>query len=262
MSMRLITVSTALTIAATGLLSTPAIAATGLLSTPAVAAATPSVVYGFAWSDGAGALRVLPRRGAMKSSGGVRSWTLKALAGAKEVRLDYRAAVYNRVTTACDLVETEGHVALTKFGFGKTRCTPADLTYSLVRAPVPARIVYQGTKAVSVSEFLTGESADRTQRGTITRVNDTTFTFTGKTGTEKLGYVYTLAFNRATAKCGDAWLSGKPANADKKGRGTRACDFSAFTKALKSAGRPVPVELLYNPLRQEALNITEISSGA
>jgi hypothetical protein len=215
------------------------------LAVPAEAA---TVVYGWAWSDGEGHLRVVPLSATrLKQDGQVR-YKLNAVSGAKEVRLDYSRASYGRVTTACDLTETEGRVALGRDGLGRTACGPADLTATLGRGAAPLRVEYQGSKAVKVSEFLLGAwPTARGARGTVRRINDTTVLFSGGGKDIKLGYAYTLAFHRTTARCGDRGPAGKAVNTDGHGLGTKICGWTDFTKALRSAGRPIKVKIDYTP---------------
>lgn len=236
-----------------------AVCATGLIATPASAA---TVVYGFAWADGKGALRVLPRAAKPYTSQGYKLHKITELRGAKEVRLDYTGAAYRRVTTACDLVETEGRVAIDRNGLGKTACRPADLTASLRRGPVLVRVSYTGAKAATVHELLGGQGSQKTARGTIKRVNDTTITFTSGGKTVKLGYGHTMGFNRVTARCGDGWLSGRPVNADRDGLGTKLCDHKSFTKVLKGVRYPTLAVVYYSPIRGEVFEVTEVYGDA
>ncbi|GAA2868955.1 hypothetical protein GCM10020220_067910 [Nonomuraea rubra] len=143
------------------------------LSAPAEAA---TAVYGFAWADGKGHLRLVPKSATRASK---TFYTFKALPKGKELRLDYTRAAYGRVTVACDLVETEGRIAVDAKGLGRTKCGPGDLTDTLARGPQPVRVEYRGGKATRVNEVLiSGWGTPRTATGTIKRVNDTTVLFT------------------------------------------------------------------------------------
>ncbi|MEV0614973.1 hypothetical protein AB0I81_16730 [Nonomuraea sp. NPDC050404] len=217
----------------------------GTLTVPAQAAATSA--YGFAWDDGKGHLRVLPKSATRPTR---TTHALKTRAGAKELRLDYTKAAYRRVTVACDLVETEGRVAVDGKGLGRTECATADLTATLGRGPVPVRVEYRGGKATRVSEILVPDRpAPRTAWGTIKRISDTAVEFAPRGGGKKikLGYTYATGFYRTTATCGDGWLAGKPVNAGKDGLGKKQCEWTDLTKALKSARHPVLAQIGYSP---------------
>ncbi|GAA3234092.1 hypothetical protein [Nonomuraea helvata] len=229
------------------LLACTAALAMGCFAVPAHAEAT-KVVYGYAWADGTGHLRVVPKSAAFVRKDGFVGYRLKAVTGAKEVRLGYTRASYGRVTVACDLKETEGQVALDAKGLGRTACKPGDLDDSLDRGPVPLRVEYQGSRAVRINEFLVqGWPAARTARGTLKRVNDSTVLFATGGKQVKLGYTYATSFHRTTARCQDAWLAGKPVNADKNGLGKKSCTAADLTRALKTAKHPVLVKIDYTP---------------
>ncbi|GAA3674237.1 hypothetical protein GCM10022224_043210 [Nonomuraea antimicrobica] len=226
-------------------LSTLAVPLAGPFTGPAEAA---TAVLGFAWANGEGHLRIVPRSAARVTRQGHVFHRLTTTSGAKELRLDYTKAAYGRVTVACDLKETEGQVAVDRQGLGRTRCAPGDLTTGLGRGPVPVRVEYQGGKAVRVNEILvTDWPESRSARGTITRIDDTTVVFA--TGGKKLtlGYTYMTGFYRTTARCGDGWLTGKPVNADKNGLGKKPCTWNYLTKALKANRHPVLVQVDYTP---------------
>ncbi|MFI9846438.1 hypothetical protein ACIHFD_56115 [Nonomuraea sp. NPDC051941] len=231
--------------------------AMGFVAVPASAEATAAkVVYGYAWADGKGHLRIVPKSATFVRKGEFRSYRLKPVAGAQEVRLDYTGASFGRVTVACDLKETEGQVALDAKGLGRTSCEPGDLTDGLARGPVPLRVEYRGTDAVKINEFLVTEwPGTRTARGTLKRVNDTTVLFTTGGKTVKLRYTHATSFYRATARCRDGWLAGKPVNADKQGLGKKSCTSADLTKALKTAEHPVLVKIDYTP---EAGGVNEV----
>ncbi len=231
--------------------------AMGFVAVPASAEATAAkVVYGYAWADGTGHLRIIPKSATFVRKGEFRSYRLKPVAGAKEVRLDYTGASFRRVTVACDLKETEGQVALDAKGLGRTACEPGDLTDGLARGPVPLRVEYRGTDAVRINEFLVTEwPGTRTARGTLKRVNDTAVLFTTGGKTVKLGYTHAASFYRTTARCRDGWLAGKPVNADKQGLGKKSCTSADLTRALKAAEHPVLVKIDYTP---EAGGLNEV----
>ncbi|MBE1563456.1 hypothetical protein [Nonomuraea africana] len=216
------------------------------------------VAYGFAWADGKGVLRVTPAKATLVKEHGILRYKLKAVPGAKEVRLDYTKSAYRRLTVACDLVETEGRVALDAKGLGKTTCTPADLAFTLQRGPAAIKVEYAGTKAVKVSEFLTDWGTPKSAFGTIKRVNDTTVTFKGI----KLGYTHAIGFYRVTATCSSGWLTGKPVNASQDGLGQKPCTAADFTRVLKAQKHPVLVKADYNPLSGELIEVWEVYGDA
>ncbi|MFD0470146.1 hypothetical protein ACFQ0B_18810 [Nonomuraea thailandensis] len=133
-------------------------AATVTLSPPAEAA---TAVYGFAWADGKGHLRIVPKSAARDSRV---TYTLKSLPKAKELRLDHTRAAYGRVTVACDLKETEGRVAVDAKGLGRTACKPGHLAEQLGRGPVSVRVEYTGGRATRVNEILVGDWGTRARR--------------------------------------------------------------------------------------------------
>ncbi|KAB8191158.1 hypothetical protein FH608_031630 [Nonomuraea phyllanthi] len=219
----------------------------GVFTVPAFAETT-EVVYGYAWGDGEGHLRIVPRSAAFVHEGDVKSYRLKALTGAKELRLGYTGAAFGRVTVACDLKETEGQVALDAKGLGRTGCAPRDLDTELDRGPVPLRIEYAGRDAVRINEFLvTRWPAPQTARGTIKRVDDSTVVFASGGKRVKLGYTYATSFHRTTARCRDGWLAGRPVNAGRDGLGRKSCTPADLTRALKATEHPVLVQLDYTP---------------
>ncbi|MFC5830477.1 hypothetical protein [Nonomuraea insulae] len=222
------------------------------LSVPATPAAPTAFVYGYAWPDGQGHLRVVPRSAA-----------LKAVAGAKELRLDYTGAAYGRITVACDLKETEGRANVDAKGLGRTMCKPADLAATLGRGPVPVRVEHRGGKATRVNEILVKDWPDpRLAKGTLKRVNDTTVLFATGGKTVKLGYAYTTTFSRTTARCGDGWLAGRPVNASQNGLGKKDCTWKDLTKALKGVRHPVLVKIDYTPGVDSLNQVWEIFGDA
>ncbi|TMR21646.1 hypothetical protein ETD86_14570 [Nonomuraea turkmeniaca] len=228
-----------------------AVALGSVVALPAEAAAT-KVVYGYAWADGQGHLRIVPKSATfVKATGGFVGYRLKPVSGAKEVRLDYTKATklaFGRVTVACDLKETEGRVAVDRKGLGRTACKPADLAAGLQRGVTPLRVEYRGSMAVKINEFLVDNWPNsRTGRGTIKRINDNSVLFATGGKTIKLGYSYTTFFYRATARCPDGWLAGEPVNAGKNGLGKMSCSAADLTKVLKSQKHPVLVQLRYSP---------------
>ncbi|MGN9840755.1 hypothetical protein ACTMTI_21800 [Nonomuraea sp. H19] len=215
----------------------------GFLAMPADAATT-KVVYGYAWGDGSGHLRIVPKSATLAK----KRYTLKVIPGARELRLDYTAAAYGRITVACDLKETEGRVALDAKGLGRTACKPGDLTDELGRGPASLRIEYRGGKAVKINEFLPARwPGSRTAEGTLKRVNDNTVLFATGGKTVKLGYMYFTGFFRVTARCRDGWLAGRPVNADNQGLGKKQCSAADLTRALKRERHPVLVKIDYTP---------------
>ncbi|MFE3448439.1 hypothetical protein ACFXJ8_05840 [Nonomuraea sp. NPDC059194] len=249
---------TASAVLCAGLCATGAASAATAGSVASDSVASGSMAYGFAWADGKGVLRITPARASLVKEHGILRYKLKAVAGAKEIRLDYTKAAYRRITVACDLVETEGHVALDGKGLGRTKCGPADLAFTLQRGPAPVRVDYSGKQAVTVSEFLTDWGEAKTAYGTIKRINDTTVSFKGI----KLGYTHAVGFNRVTASCSSGWLSGRPVNADHDGLGTKHCAAAHLTKVLKAQQHPVLVKADYNPLSGELQEVWEVFGDA
>ncbi|NUR83156.1 MAG: hypothetical protein HOY71_03605 [Nonomuraea sp.] len=227
-------------------------AALTLCATAQPASAT-SVAWGYAWSDGATGLRFTPRLATYHKP----VHTLKTIKGAKELRLDYSAAAYRRITVACDLKETEGSVAIDAQGLGKTRCKPSDLTASLQRGYVPVRVEYSGTKATKVTEFVPGVVPAIVADGTIKRIDDRTIAFTRKGKTIRLRYSFDASFLRVTAGCGDGWLTGKPVNADRNGLGRKGCSAADLTKVLRGVRYPVLARLDYEPMSGAVREVTE-----
>jgi hypothetical protein len=214
---------------------------------PAEAATSTKAVYGYAWADGKGHLRIVPKSATLVKEKGFTGYRLKPISGAKEVRLDYTKATFGRVTVACDLKETEGQVALNAKGLGRTACKPGHLADELGRGVTPLRIEYRGGKAVKINEFLVPNWPNsRNAQGTIERVNDTTVLFETRGKKIKLSYSYITYFYRITARCRDGWLAGKPVNADRNGLGQKSCTAADLTKVLKSEKHPVLVQLRYS----------------
>ncbi|MEV4171712.1 hypothetical protein [Nonomuraea sp. NPDC049709] len=225
--------------------ATVAALALSAFTAPAQAA---SSAYGYAWSDGKGHLRIVPKTATRVMRQGNVLHRLKTLSGAKELRLDYTGAAYARVTVACGLKETEGQVALDAKGLGRTACAPAHLRESLGRGPVPVRVEHRGGKATRVNEILVANwPGRRSATGTLKRVNDTTVVFATGGKKIKLGYSYSTVFHRTTARCGDGWLTGRPVNADRNGLGKKQCTWTDLTKALKGTRHPVLVKIDYTP---------------
>ncbi|NUW35354.1 hypothetical protein HTZ77_28555 [Nonomuraea sp. SMC257] len=222
------------------------------------ARAKTEVVFGYAWADGAGTLRVTPRAAAYRKP--LHRFT--ALAGARPLRLAYTGAAYRRVTVACDLKETEGQVAIDRQGRGTTRCTPDDLADSLRRGPVPVRVEHRDGRAVTVSEVLAQPSPSRVVRGTLRRAGDSAVLFTRAGRTVWLGRTGAVSFSRVTRRCGDGWLAGAPVNADRNGLGRKACTAADLDKALKGAGHPVAVQVDYVPITEEVQQVWEVYGDA
>ncbi|MFG1684974.1 hypothetical protein ACGFNP_32755 [Nonomuraea sp. NPDC049269] len=227
--------------------------ATGTTGTTATKA-----VYGWAWSTGGTGIRITPMAATYRKP----LHTFKAIPGARELRLDYAKAAFRRVTVACDLKETEGRVALDRKGLGSTVCGPGDLTADLAFGPSAVRVEYRGTTAVKINEVLANRPDPRTARGTVKRIDDTTVLFTGAGRTLKFGYTNLMTFGRTTRRCGDGWLAGKPVNADRHGLGKKPCQSRDFTKALKSVGHPVLVQVDYAPQVNELSGVREVFGDA
>lgn len=235
-------------------IATPAIAATAGAGTSAEAAsAKPKVVYGYAWADGPHTLRITPLKAKLDKSGGTLTYKLKPIKGAKELRVDYAGADFRRVTSECGLKETEGVVKVDKEGLGRTRCTDDDLDFVLELNPAPVRITL-GRK-VLIQEFVAPGSKTRTAFGTVKRVSDNAVEFRTGGKSVKLGYTL-LGFNRVTKRCGDRWLANR-ANVSRSGLGTKECDQRHFTKALKTAGKPVRVKAYYDSLSGRLIDVWE-----
>lgn len=231
------------------------------LGVPAQASTPPATktVYGYAWADGKGTLRITPVAATRVKKQGIVYHSLTAIRGAKEVaKLDYSRADFRRLTVKCDLKETEGHLALSAKGLGTTRCKPADLTFTMALAPNPVRVVYTGNIVLEVREFLPAKYYTKTARGTIKRVDDDTIAF----GSRQLSYTWRLTFNRVTAKCQDGWLTGKPVNADDDGLGTKGCTNRDFTRVMKPVQHPVLSVVHYNPFSNELLSVWEVFGDA
>ncbi|NUW43523.1 hypothetical protein [Nonomuraea rhodomycinica] len=249
--MRLLAHATALALCA--LLCAPA--------APAAAATTTGrteAVYGYAWADGAGTLRLTPR--AAKYRRPLHRFT--ALAGARPLRLAYTGAAYRRVTVACDLKETEGRVAIDGKGRGTTRCTPDDLADSLRRGPVPVRVEHRDGRAVTVSEVLAQPSPSRVERGTLRWAGDSAVLFTRAGRTVWLGHTGAVSFSRVTRGCGDKWLAGAPVNAGRNGLGRKSCTAADLVRALKGARHPVAVQIDYVPVTEEVQQVWEVYGDA
>lgn len=228
----------------------------GALAAPAPATQT---LYGVAWADGAGHLRVTPMTATrVKPPGQPIRYVLKHRPRAKELRLDYGEAAFRRVLVACDLKEAEGRYAMDKRGLGTTRCAPRDLTSALAQGPETVRIEYRGGNAVRVREFLNLDYRTRTERGQLKRVNDTTLLFNGR----KLGYNGHLVFRRVTAGCRDGWLAGEPVNAGQNGLGRKRCLSTDLNRALKGQEYTWLAQVRYHDIRGTALVVWEIYGDA
>ncbi|WP_049557241.1 hypothetical protein [Nonomuraea sp. SBT364] len=234
-----------------------ALCALSACATP-VSAGTTRVVYGHAWADGTGHLRILPQ----SATAARKQYKLKAIPGAKELRLGYTKAAYLRVAVACHLKETEGHVALDAKNFGRTRCKPADLATGLASGPIAVRVHYTGRQAVKVTEFLPYPSNLSVVRGTVKRSGDRTLLFTRGGKTVKLGYTHALTFSRVTSRCDSGWLTGRPVNADRDGLGTKHCGAGDFTAALKKLRHPVLVQIDYQPRSGQVFQVWEVFGDA
>ncbi|MCG5220003.1 hypothetical protein [Streptosporangium sp. KLBMP 9127] len=236
-----------------------AVLTTALAATPATAASTPPpVLYGFAWADGAGTLRITPAKAKLVKQYGVLRHRLTPIPGAKERRIGYRGADFRRVTAECDLKETEGVVKVDKKGLGTTRCADGDLTFALRLDPVPVRVSLGAT--TRIHELLADQGDPTTALGTIKRVTDTTLLFTRNGKTTKLGYT-ALSFSRVTRKCGDRWLSNH-VNAGRDGLGTKDCRTADFTKALKRLKYPVLAKVDHLPLSGNLIQVWEVFGDA
>ncbi|KAA9374674.1 hypothetical protein F5972_31065 [Microbispora cellulosiformans] len=248
--------------------------ATGLTAAPAQASAA-KVAYGWAWPDGKGKLRIVPRAAKpVTMHYGIRSFRLKPLAGAKEIRLDYSSASFYRTSVTCDARDNGGKYAVSAKGLGKTACAPGDLAFVLTLGPTLVRIAYSGTKASTIHQFWPGVATERPKIafGTLRYLGDGTpgpsisgiVSFTPEGGKPmKLGYDWTAGFNRITEACNADWLTrGDPRNADEEGVGSIACDARQMTAVLKRLKRPVLVKVHYSPLAERMNQLWEVSRGA
>ncbi|GLW10756.1 hypothetical protein Misp01_58840 [Microtetraspora sp. NBRC 13810] len=231
--------------------------AAAVTATPAAAART-EVLYGYAWADGPGALRITPAKATL-SRAGVRRHTLRVIPGAKERRIRYTGAEFRRITAACGLKETEGVVRLDSKGLGTTRCTSGDLAFVLGLGPAPVRIALDGR--TRIQEFLAAPSGSRTGLGTIRRLNDRAVLFTKGGTTVKLGYTFDLSFSRVTRSCRDGWLANH-VNAGQNGLGRKGCGTADFTKALKGVRYPVLAKVDYTPLSGRLNQVWEVFGDA
>ncbi|MDR8409972.1 hypothetical protein MTP10_14640 [Nonomuraea sp. 3-1Str] len=242
-----------------GLLCAPAAPAAATAATrPAQAEAKTEAVFGYAWADGAGRLRVTPRAATYRKP--LHRFT--AIAGARRLTLDYTGAAYRRVTVACDLKETEGQIAIDGRGRGTTRCAPGDLTESLRGGPVPVHVEHRDGRAVTVSEVLVQPSPSRVVRGTLRPAGDSAVLFTRAGRTVRLGYTRAAAFSRVTRGCRDGWLTGEPVNADANGLGRKACTGADLAGALRGVRHPVAVRVDYVPLSEEVQQVWEVYGDA
>ncbi|MFF4773893.1 hypothetical protein ACFY05_13640 [Microtetraspora fusca] len=238
-------------------------------SAGAVQAASTRTVYGFARPDGAGAMIVSPR----KATRAGKLYRLQPIPSAKEARVTYGSSLdYRRVTTACDLKETEGAVAVDAKGLGTTRCTDKDLSFTLGLGLVPAVVTYDTTTGVAtqVREFLYPPDDPTTAfgmaslgRGAVTftpykvkRVPTMGYSFTKKAGAPViLPYNGTVVFYRTGRSCADN--SQQPTSADRNGVGTRRCTAADLTRALRAL-KTIQVKVDYLKSSRELMEIREV----
>ncbi|TKK90427.1 hypothetical protein FDA94_05345 [Herbidospora galbida] len=244
--------------------------ATGLTAAPAQAS-SPKVAYGWAWPDGKGKLRIVPRAATLYTAHyGLKTYRLKPVAGAKEIRLDYSSASFYRITTTCEARDTAGKFAISAMGLGKTKCGPGDLAFVFDLGPTLVRVAYNGTKAVKIHQFWAGVATERPKAafGTLRYLEDGTpgpsisgiVTFTPEGGRPmRLRYDGLAGFNRITAECGSDWLSDAPGSADDEGLGAHACDARHLTAVLKRLKHPVFVKVKYAPLAGAMGEVWEVS---
>ncbi|WP_067182709.1 hypothetical protein [Microtetraspora niveoalba] len=238
--------------------------------TDAARAAQTRTVYGFARPDGAGAMIVSPRKATRKG----KRYRLTPIASAKEVRVTFDASVdYRRVTTACDLKETEGAVAVDAKGLGTTRCTDEDLEFTLGLGPVPVMVTYDPSTgaATRAREFLYPPddpvaafgTASLGGRGVVTftpykvrRVPTMGYAFGKKAGAPiTLPYNGKVVFYRTGRSCKDN--SQQPTSADRNGLGTRPCTAADLTRALRAI-KPMQVKVEYLTASRELMEIREV----
>nr|WP_062335642.1 hypothetical protein [Herbidospora sakaeratensis] len=225
-----------------------ALAATTLASTlmaaPAAATAKTQTIYGYAWADGSNHLRITPAKAKLVTQHGVRRYKLTTVPGAKERRVFTDGVRFRRITTACDLKETEGRIRQDKKGLGTTDCDALDLKFVLSLGPTPVKITITPS-LTTVAEFLAVPTNPVTAYGQLTRVDDRTVLFkrSGRAAV-KLRYTH-LGFNRVTKSCSDGWTANVPN--EEAGIGTKPCSATAFRKAIRHAG-PVTVKVYYQPV--------------
>ena len=237
-----------------------ALSATALcaLAIPADATST-KTVYGCAWSTGATGIRITPMAATYRKP----LHTFKAVPGAKELRLDYAKAAFRRVTVACDLKETEGARGdSTARAWAPPSAEPRDLTADLASGPSAVRVstaAPRPSRSVKCSPTgpIPAPPAARSSGSTTPRSCSPR-----RAGRLKLGYTNLMTFGRTTRRCGDGWLAGKPVNADRHGLGKKPCQSRDFTKALKSVGHPVLVQVDYVPHVQRTLRVREVFGDA
>lgn len=248
--------------------------ATGLTAVPAQASAA-KVAYGWAWPDGKGKLRITPRAAKpVTMHYGIRSFRLKPLAGAKEIRLDYSSASFYRTTVTCDAKDNAGKYAVSAKGLGTTACAPRDLAFVFTLGPTLVRIVYDGTRATTIHQFWAGVATERGKVafGTLRYLGDGTpgpsisgiVSFTPEGGQPmKLGYDWMAGFTRITEACNADWLTGGDSrNADEEGVGSIACNARQMTAVLKRLKRPVFAKIHYSPLAGSMNQLWEVSLEA
>ncbi|GIH69555.1 hypothetical protein [Sphaerimonospora thailandensis] len=248
--------------------------ATGPTAAPAQAS-SPRIAYGWAWPDGAGKLRIVPRAAKLVTMHyGIKSYRLKPLAGAKEIRLDYSSASFYRTSVTCDARDNGGKYAVSAKGLGKTACAPGDLAFIFTLGPTLVRIAYDGTKATTIHQFWPGVATERlkTAFGALRYLGDGTpgpsisgiVSFTPEGGQPmKLGYDEMAGFTRITEVCSADWLTGgDPRNADGEGVGSIACNARQMTAVLKRLKHPVLVKVSYSPLAGGISRLWEVSREA
>ncbi|MBB5133806.1 hypothetical protein HNP84_003532 [Thermocatellispora tengchongensis] len=224
-------------------------------------AATTTAVYGFAWQDGPRALRITPAKATRVKQYGVVRYRLTPIPGARERRIGYANAAFQRITAACDLKETEGVVRLDSAGLGTTKCGPADLDFVLGLGPTPVKITLSGASAATrVQEFLAAPTRTTAAYGTIKRADDDTILFTRAGRTIRLHHTH-VTFNRVTRRCADPWLANHP-NADRDGLGTKPCATAYLTRALKPQRYPVLAKVDYTPASNQLNEVWEVFGDA
>lgn len=251
-----------------------ALITTGLTAVPAQASA-PKVVYGWAWPEGQGKLRIVPRAAKLVTMHyGIKSYRLKPLAGAKEIQLDYSSATFHRTSVACRTTEHSGKYVVSSKGLGKTTCAPDDLAFVFTLGPTLVRITHDGTKAIQIHQFWAGVAGERSRKvfGTLRYLGDGTpgpsisgiVTFTPEGGGKpmKLGYDWMAGFTRITADCNADWLSGEPGIPDREGVGSSSCDARQLTRVLMRLKRPVLVKISYGPMAGLIGQLWEVNRNA
>ncbi|WP_214413634.1 hypothetical protein [Sphaerisporangium fuscum] len=256
-----------------------ALALGGLAVAPASAAgragSESQVAYGVARPGAAGGLTVSVRSAAFGTADRFAAYWLGAVRPAKTLKLTFGSSVdYRRITTACDLKETEGHVNMDGVRLGATRCHASDLTDTLKLGALPVRVAYDpATGAVSqVRELLAFVERPKllTSFAQVTGFTASSLTVQPTTVNKKtagsplrIDYTEGMTFYRTSATCsGNGGVLGDVSKADKNGLGTTRCtplDMYAALKRLKRTGhdRANWIKVVFDPAGPMAVKVYE-----